>query len=101
MESEKPIYDFSAEKNQQLIKERNISFEEVIMAIEEGAVLEIVPHPNPVKYPNQKIYIIQINNYIYLVPFVKKSKNEIFLKTIFPNRKLTKQYLGGNDHEKA
>lgn len=93
-------YDFSAEKNQQLINERGISFEEVIAAIEEGGVLDILPHPNPAKYPNQEIYVVNINNYVCLVPFVRKDKNTVFLKTIFAHRKLTKQYLRGGKYEK-
>ena len=94
MDDRKPQYEFSPDKNQQLIKERGISFEDVIAAIgEEGALLEVIPHPNPVKYPNQEIYVMHINNYVYLVPFVEKDKNTFFLKTVFPSRKLTKQYL--------
>lgn len=93
MEQEKIIYDFSAEKNQFLIKERGISFEAIITAISEGAIIDILPHPNLDKYPNQKIYVLNINDYVYLVPFVEKDKETIFLKTIFPHRKLTKQYL--------
>ena len=92
-------YDFSSEKNQRLIKERGISFEEIIMAIEEGALLDIIPHPNSGKYPNQNVYIININNYVHVVPFIKKDTNSVFLKTIFPHRKLTKQYLGEVNHD--
>ena len=100
MQGKKSHYEFSAEKNQQLISERGISFEEIISAIEEDLVLDIVPHPNLAKYPNQKIYIININNYAYLVPFVRKDKDTVFLKTIFPHRKLSKRYLRGENHEK-
>ncbi len=102
MADQEQRYDFSAEKNQQLIKERGISFEEVIAAIGEGAVLDVWPHPNPAKYPNQKMYVLNMSNYVCLVPFVKKDKNTVFLKTIFPHRKLTKKYLkrGGYEKEK-
>src|SRR6202795_4577527 len=93
-------FDFSAEKNQQLITERGISFEEVIAAIGDGAVLDVLPHPNPTQYPNQQIYVLNINDYVYLVPFVRKDKETVFLKTIFPHRKLTKHYLRGNSNEK-
>ena len=88
-------YDFSPEKNEYLIKERGMSFEEVIMAIEAGAVLDILPHPNPAKYPNQEMYILEINGYVYVVPFVTENDHQVFLKTIFPQRKLTKYYLKG------
>src|SRR5687768_4812083 len=100
MEQEKLHYEFSADKNQKLINERNISFEEVIAAIEEGRVLDILPHPNSVKYPGQEIFVININQYAYLVPFVRKDKNTIFLKTVFPHHKSTKLYLGGRKYEK-
>lgn len=94
-------YEFSPEKNHQLIQERGISFEEVIMAIGEGAVLDILPHPKSDKYPNQEIYVLNIKNYVYLVPFLRKDKETIFLKTIFPHRKLTRHYLRGDQNEKT
>jgi hypothetical protein len=72
-----------------------MSFEEVIMAIEAGAVLDILPHPNLAKYPNQEMYILEINGYVYVVPFVTENDHQVFLKTIFPQRKLTKYYLKG------
>jgi len=86
-------YDFPADKNQWLKDNRNISFEEVIAAIEDGCILDVVPHSNSGKYPNQLMYILNINDYIHLVPFVKQSETSIFLKTIFKSRKKTKQYL--------
>jgi len=92
MEGHKLQYDFSVEKNQLLIKERGISFEEVIAAIIDGAILDILPNSD--KYPHQEMYVLNINNYVFVVPFVWKDENTIFLKTIFPHRKLTKQYLG-------
>ncbi len=97
MELQELQYEFSAEKNQLIIAERGISFDEVISAIREGAVLDILAHHNPSKFPNQKIYVLNINNYVYVVPFVRKDKNTIFLKTIFPTRKLTKQYFKVED----
>ena len=95
------LYDFSNEKNQRLIQERGISFEEVIVAIEDGAVLDVLPHPNQAKYPQQKLYVLDIGGYVYLVPFVEKDNQTVFLKTIFPHRKLTKHYLKENSHEKT
>ncbi len=93
MEKEKLHYEFSSEKNQLLIKERAISFEDIVAALSNGKLLDIIDHQNTVKYPKQKIYIIDINGYVYLVPFVRKDKQTVFLKTIFPSRKLTKKYL--------
>ena len=45
-----------------------------------------------VNYPNQKIFVLEIDNYVYLAPFVE-NEDEIFLKTIIPSRKFTKKYL--------
>lgn len=95
MSETKRYYDFSAEKNQQLIEQRGISFEEAIAAIGAGNVLDILPHPNKTKYPNQEMYIVDINGYVYVIPFVAQGTDQVFLKTIFPQRKLTKQYLRG------
>lgn len=85
--------EFSAEKNKELIEKRGISFEEIISAIQDGALLDTINHHNPDKYPNQRVYVVQMREYIYLVPFVRKDKNTLFLKTIYPSRKLTKHYL--------
>lgn len=93
-------FDFSDEKNRQLIKQRGISFDEIIAAIRSGKVLDIVPHPNIAKYPHQKLYVLLMNAYVYAVPFVRKDENTVFLKTIFPHRKLTRQYIGSVNHVK-
>ena len=86
-------FSWNKDKNKQLQNERNVSFEEVIFYIEKGWLLDTVEHPNQDKYSGQKIFIVNINNYAYLIPFVETEK-EIFLKTIIPNRKATKKYLG-------
>ena len=83
---------WNSEKNAQLIPERGISFERVIFHIERDEILDVVEHPNPSKYPNQRMFILDIGNYAYLVPFVE-TKTEIFLKTIIPRRKATRKYL--------
>jgi hypothetical protein len=62
-------------------------------------ILDIIKHPNSKKYPDQKIFIIDIDDYCYLIPFVENN-DEIFLKTIFPSRKYTKKYKGGKNHER-
>jgi len=87
------MYIFSPEKNLKLINERNISFEEIIAAIENGLIIDILEHPNQKKYGSQKIYVIDIKEYIYLVPFVIDSEDNIFLKTIIPSRKAKKKYM--------
>jgi uncharacterized DUF497 family protein len=80
--------NWNREKNEILKVKRGISFEEVALLIESGHILGIEENPNK---PNQKIYILEINNYAFIVPFVEKD-NEIFLKTVFPSRKYTKLY---------
>ena len=85
-------YDWDPEKNEQLIQERDISFEEVLVALHEGKLLDIIPHPNQKRYHGQRVYVIAIEAYIYLVPFVE-DEEKVFLKTIFPSRKATKHYL--------
>lgn len=86
--------NWDTEKNQKLADERDISYEDVVVYIQQGEILDIVEHPNQVKYPNQHIFVLNIDHYIYLVPYVE-SCDEIFLKTIIPSRKATKMYLGG------
>jgi len=85
-------FAWNSEKNEELIKERGISFERVIYHIEKHEVLDVIKHPNSSKYPNQRMFIINIDNYAYLVPFVEND-SEIFLKTIIPSRKATRIYL--------
>ena len=85
-------FDWNREKNEYLKKEREISFEAVVVAIESGALLETIAHPNPKRYPKQKIFVVKIEDYAYLVPFVE-NQEKIFLKTIIPSRKATKKYL--------
>lgn len=89
------VYNWDSDKNNLLINEQGISFEEVIAVLETGNVLDIIDHPNSKMYSHQKIYVVEINGYAYLVPFVKDG-NKIFLKTIIPNRKANKKYLSGS-----
>jgi len=86
-------FDWDDEKNKKLKKERNISFEIILSYIETGDILDKIKHPNKEKYPNQSIFIIEHENYVYLVPFIEEEE-KIFLKTIIPNRKATEKYLG-------
>jgi uncharacterized DUF497 family protein len=86
-------YAWNPQKNEQLIRERDISFEDVVLNIQLGNELDIFEHPNQDKYPGQKISVVVIEDYAYLVPYVENDE-EIFLKTIIPSRKATKQYLG-------
>jgi hypothetical protein len=76
-----------------LKKERGISFEEVVFHIEQGDEVDIFDHPNQERYPGQKISVVLIEGYAYLVPYVE-SESEIFLETIIPSRKATRKYVG-------
>ncbi|WP_404361312.1 BrnT family toxin [Methylotuvimicrobium sp. KM1] len=89
-------FAWNSEKNEQLIRERGISFERVIYHIENEGLLDVVKPPNPAKYPKQRMFIVNIENYAYLVPFVE-NETEFFLKTIIPSRKATKKYIEVND----
>ena len=78
-------------KNQKLKTERNISFEEILVCIENQQVLAIIQNPSK-KYKDQRVFIVELNHYVYYVPFVKAG-DDLFLKTIIPSRKLTKEFL--------
>lgn len=86
---------FSEEKNQLLKATRDISFEDVLIYIRKKKLLDNISHPSK-KHPHQRLYVIDIKGYVYAVPYViNKEKQEIFLKTIYPSRILTKQYKKG------
>jgi uncharacterized DUF497 family protein len=87
----KPM-NWNTEKNIRLKAERGVSFEEVLSAISNGGLLVVLDHPNKVQYPNQRMFVVRIRGYAYLVPFVE-TKNGVFLKTIIPSRKATRTYL--------
>ncbi len=93
-------YNWNDKKNEILKEQRNISFEEIILCISEGIVVKVLKHPNEEKYGNQKNYLINYNDYIYVVPFVEnKEDKEIFLKTIYPSREYTKKLLKNGGKE--
>lgn len=85
-------FNWDPGKNEQLRAERGISFEEILFHIENGDVLDILQHPNQERYQGQRIFVVEVNEYVHLVPFVEDEK-EVFLKTIIPSRKATKKYL--------
>jgi len=87
----KPIR-WSPDKNLELMQTRGVSFEEVLSSIEQGGLLMTLDHPNQQKYPNQRMWVVRLRGYAHLVPFVE-AEDEIFLKTIMPSRKATKQFL--------
>ena len=85
-------FAWNADKNESLKKERNISFEDVVSRLEQGDLVATFEHPNQQRYPGQRIYVVNIGGYAYLVPFVE-SETEVFLKTVIPSRKATNTYL--------
>jgi len=87
------IYNWNAEKNEHLIRERGVSFEEVVFYIENGGLLDEIAHPNNQVYSHQRIFVVAIGTYVHLVPYIE-NEEEIFLKTIIPSRKFTKVYFG-------
>lgn len=84
-------FNWSPEKNQWLLAQRGISFERIVFEIASGNELAVFEHPNQEKYPGQRISMVQVDDYVYAVPFVE-TEAEIFLKTIIPSRKATKQF---------
>ena len=88
-------FEWNSDKNEKLKKERNISFEQIIFHLSEGDLWKIADHPNQGDYPGQKIYFVIVDGYIYLVPFIMDG-DFIFLKTIIPSRKATKDYIQEN-----
>jgi len=91
-------YEWDPAKNEWLKKERKISFEQVIFHLSQGDVWKIADHPNQKKYPDQKIYFVIIEDYIYLVPYIIQ-KDYIFLKTIIPSRKATGIYKKAQENK--
>jgi hypothetical protein len=89
-------FSWNDEKNALLQPERQISFDEVVLYIEMGFLLDVLEHPNQEKYKGQKMFVLQIDDYVYLVPFVETA-DQVFLKTIIPSRKATRKYLKGSE----
>ena len=85
-------FNWNEEKNATLKDERGISFERIVVAIEEGHLLDVIDHPNGEKYRGQKIFIVDIDGYAICVPFVEEFNGDFFLKTLFQSRKHTKQF---------
>jgi len=87
------FYKWNTEKNEWLKKERGISFEETVWNIENGGLLDDLIHPNQIRYPNQRIMVVKIKEYVYIVPYVESGEG-VFLKTVIPNRKAARDYMG-------
>ena len=89
------FFDWNEEKNNWLKRTRGITFEDVVYHLTHGGLLDTIEHPRKKKYPGQRIFIINIEGYACVVPFIEDD-DVIFLKTIIPSRKMTKFYLGGD-----
>ena len=85
-------FDWSDEKNEWLKRLRGVSFEEAVFCVTHDGLLDTFDHPNPDRYPGQRIFVVEIEAYAYLVPFVEDDQ-VVFLKTIIPSRQMTKRYL--------
>lgn len=88
-------FDWNPDKNEWLRVTREITFEEIVFHISRGDLLDVLEHPNASRYPGQKIFVVDVEGYVCLVPFVE-TEESIFLKTIIPSRKMTRKYLGGD-----
>jgi len=91
-------FRWSPEKNEALKAERGVSFETVVVAVGAGGLLDILAHPNQARYPRQRVLVAAVDDYVYLVPFVEEDE-ELFLKTIIPSRKATRDYLREGDSD--
>ncbi len=87
----KPV-DWNEEKNQRLKEEREVGFEDIVDAINDNRILDIIDHPNQEKHPGQKILVVEIDGYAYVVPFIE-DETKYFLKSLYPSRAATKKYL--------
>jgi uncharacterized DUF497 family protein len=91
---------WNEDKNNVLRQQRNISFEQILTAIEEKQIVDVIEHPNKTKYRGQIYIMVNYEEYIFVVPAViSESGEECFLKTIYPSRKYTQKYLKGKTNE--
>jgi hypothetical protein len=91
-------FRWGAAKNEQLKAVRGVSFEQMVVAIEGKGLLDILAHPNPGRYPHQRVLVVASDGYAYLVPFVEED-DHYFLKTVIPSRKATRDYLSTEDSD--
>ena len=89
-------FRWSPDKNVRLKAGRGLTFEQMVVSIESGGLLDVVVHPNPDKYPRQQVFIVSCEGYVYLLPFVEE-EDHYFLKTIIPSRKATRDYSEKDD----
>jgi uncharacterized DUF497 family protein len=92
------VFDWDLRKNEELRAQRKISFEDIVFSISREGLMDVLEHPDQQRYPGQRIFIVNVDDYAYIVPFVEDEKT-VFLKTIIPSRKMTNKYLGVKRHE--
>ena len=88
-----PEFSWDPHKDEWLRRNRGLSFDDVVYYMTHGGLLDDIPHPNQALHPGQRLYVIAIDNYVYLVPFYRDGDVES-LRTVYPNRKYTRAYLG-------
>ena len=88
-------FRWNPEKNERLKEERGVSFEEIVLAIEEGGLMDTLVHPNQARYTGQLVLVVSCRDYVFLVPSVEEEAY-YFLKTIIPSRKATRDYLNAD-----
>ena len=93
----KRLYRWNPEKNAKLLRERGISFEEIVLHLEQRHLLGVVRGQG--RHADQKQLVVEVNKYVYIVPFIEEDGGHCFLKTIIPSRKLTKKYLRGGGED--
>ncbi len=93
-------YEWNPKKNEKLKRERNISFEQIVFHLSQGDVWKTADHPDQDNYPGQRIYFVIVEDYIYLVPFVAEDEY-VFLKTIIPSRKATRNFRKGGEQNET
>ena len=86
------VFDWNPEKSRQLAEQRGVSFERVVAEIERGGLVDVLDHPNQEKYPGQMIYVVEVDRYLHLVPFVIGEGGTRFLKTVIPSRRAMRDY---------
>ena len=85
-------FSWDSEKNEFLRKERGISFERLVVAIESGDILAVLEHPNPDDYPDQRLYVVEVDGYAWVVPYRDEGDNRVLI-TAYPSRKFTRRYI--------
>lgn len=86
------LFEWDEGKDAILRAKRGISFEDIEHALTSGGLRADIPHPNQKVYPHQRIFVVSMGDYMYIVPYVMNGET-YFLKTAFPNRRYTKKYL--------